>query len=127
MKPFIYVAILMGLVVVQSVSCKYDDVLPLEPDPGVQISFSEDIIPIFNASCNFSGCHTSGGPAPDLRAGTAYEALFAGSYIDTLQPLNSELYLWMAGERDQDMPPQGTNLSYVATVKLWIEQGAKNN
>lgn len=123
--PLFLLVALTGFLMV--ISCKYDEVLPPEPDPGEIISFSEDIIPIFNTSCNFSGCHNGAGPAPDLRAGTAYEALFAGTYIDTLQPPNSELYLWMNGERDQDMPPQGTIPANVATVILWIEQGAKNN
>ncbi len=108
-------------------SCKYEDVLPLEPDPGIQISFSQDIIPIFNSSCNTSGCHNGAGPSPDLRSTVAYSSLWDGGLIDTANVENSELYRWMNGDEGLPMPVTGKNSSYVATVKLWIEQGAKNN
>ena len=118
---------MVGFLITLVNSCKYDDVLPPEPDPGIQISFSQDIIPIFAASCNMSGCHNGAGPSPDLRAEVAYESLFTGALIDTLQPINSELYLWMSGARGLPMPIQGVNAGYVATVLQWIEQGAHSN
>lgn len=127
MKPLMLTVIMMGFLVALVVSCKYDDVLPPEPDPGIQISFAQDIIPIFNASCNGSGCHNGAGPSPDLRSEVAYESLFNGSLIDTIQPPNSELYLWMSGAKGLPMPIQGVNAGYVATVLQWIEQGALKN
>ena len=42
-------------------------ILVIEPpviDTTIQVSFSEEIIPIFNKSCNFSGCHNTGGTFP---------------------------------------------------------------
>ncbi len=117
----------IGLATASFFACKYDDVLPVEPDPGIQISFSQDIIPIFEASCNVAGCHNGSGPNPDLRSSAAYNALWNGGFIDTLTPPNSELYLWMNGSKGLPMPIQGVNQTYVSTVLLWIEQGAKNN
>jgi hypothetical protein len=108
-------------------SCKYDEMLPYEPDPTIPVYFSADIIPIFNASCNGSGCHNGSGPAPDLRAESAYDALWDGGYIDVVDPPNSELYLWMRGERGFPMPLTGSNATYNSTVLSWIEQGALNN
>lgn len=127
MKLLMPTVIMVISLIALLVSCKYDDVLPPEPDPGIQISFTQDIIPIFNASCNQSGCHNGAGPSPDLRAEVAYESLFSGSLIDTLQPENSELYLWMSGAKGLPMPVQGVNAGYVATVLQWIEQGALSN
>ena len=108
-------------------SCKYDDVIPVTPDPGIPVSFSEDVIPIFNASCNVSGCHNGSGPAPNLLPAAAYDALWDGGYIDTIAPDNSELYLWMSGLRGLPMPIQGSNATYNATVLSWITQGALDN
>ncbi|HLF63200.1 MAG TPA: hypothetical protein VI603_05595 [Saprospiraceae bacterium] len=123
---FSSILICFGLIVFV-ISCKYDEVLPVEPDPGVQISFNNDIIPIFNSSCNLSSCHNGSGPSPDLRPGTAYDALWNGSYIDTLVPENSELYLWLSGARGIPMPVEGVNAGYVSTVLQWIDQGALDN
>jgi hypothetical protein len=108
-------------------SCKYDEVLPVEPNPGVVVSFSDDVVAIFNATCNVSGCHNGSGPDPDLRPTVAYEVLWNGSYIDTLTPENSELYLWMTGTRGLPMPLEGVNATYASTVLQWIEQGALDN
>jgi len=110
-----------------AVSCKYDEVLPIKPDPGVQVSFSEDIIPIFNASCNTSGCHNGSGPSPDLSMTAAYVSLWDGGYIDTIMPEASELYLWMSGLNGLPMPVEGVNATYNATVLQWIIQGAQEN
>ncbi len=119
--------IMLGTALLFAVACKYDDVLPVEPDPGIQISFNDDIVPIFNASCNLSGCHNGSGHAPDLRPDKAYQSLWDGGYIDTLMPDNSALYLWMSGSKGIPMPVEGVNAGYVSTVLQWINQGALEN
>ncbi len=91
------------------------------------VSFSVDIIPIFNSSCNSSGCHNSGGIAPELTSINAFSTLTNGGYIDTGSPESSELYLWMTGERGTPMPPSGVNKDYNSLVLAWIKQGAINN
>ncbi len=89
------------------------------------VSFTGDIIPIFNSSCNISGCHSSGGKAPDLSISNAYNSL--AGYTNTGDPQSSELYLWMAGKKGTPMPVGGINKDYNALVLAWIKQGAKNN
>jgi hypothetical protein len=74
-------------------SCTYDEVLPYEPDPTVEVFFTQDIVPIFNSSCNGAGCH-NGSVAPDLRPENAYDALWTGGFINVEIPEESELYLW---------------------------------
>ena len=127
MKRLFFVMLTVGSILALVISCKYDEALAPEPDPGIQRSFANDIIPIFNTSCNVSGCHNGAGPSPDLRESVAYESLFTGSLIDTLQPDHSELYLWMSGQRGLPMPIEGVNQGYVAAVLQWIEQGALKN
>jgi hypothetical protein len=92
-----------------------------------QVSFAGDIIPIFNSSCNVSGCHNAGGISPNLSAANAYTALTGGNYITTSNPENSELYQWMTGKKGTPMPLSGPNKDYNALVLAWIKQGANNN
>lgn len=90
------------------------------------VSFSGDILPIFNESCNGSGCHNAGGKAPNLAPSSAYNVIKSG-YINAGDPEKSELYLWMAGKRGTPMPLSGPNKQYNSLVLAWIKQGALNN
>jgi hypothetical protein len=91
------------------------------------VSFGADIIPIFNASCNTSGCHSTGGRRPDLSPSNAFTSLQNGNYVNTDAPENSEIYLWMTGKKTIPMPPSGINRDNNALVLAWIKQGAQNN
>ena len=50
-------------------SCTYEKI---EEEDGLpqDVSFQDDIIPMFNANCNSVGCHNDGGIAPDLSPAT---------------------------------------------------------
>ncbi len=91
------------------------------------VGFAADILPIFNNSCNTSGCHNAGGKSPDLTAANAYNSLSAGNYINVGNPVSSELYLWMTGKKGVPMPTTGINKDYNALILAWIKQGAQNN
>lgn len=110
-----------------STGCYYDKTVLIEEEESREISFARDIVPIFNASCNISGCHNTGGVAPVLTADKAYNALTSANYIDTGTPENSELYLWLTGKRSTPMPLSGPDPSINSTVLAWIKQGALNN
>lgn len=129
MKKINYVQIVLALFIILFLSqCYYDQIVYEEPEPPEgELSFLNEIIPIFDASCNISGCHNTGGIAPDLSLSKAYNALISGNYINTDVPEDSELYQWMAGNRDLSMPISGPNATYNVTVLQWIKQGAKNN
>ncbi len=106
-------------------SCNYD-VSVLEPiDPTIDISFEDDVMPVFNANCNFSPCHNQGGVSPDLSPGNAYNGLISGSYINTANPEDSELYQWISGNRTPTM--QYATQDENAKVLQWIQQGALDN
>jgi hypothetical protein len=121
---FLALSALLGMGLISG--CHYDEILP-DINPGDEVSFSEDIVPLFDASCNSSGCHKTGGIAPDLTADNAYNALINGNYIDVTNPETSELYQWVAGNRTTPMPISGTDSKIVSAVLLWIEQGALDN
>lgn len=124
-KSIIQLVIYTGMLLTTVVSCKYDEVLPFEPDLTVDVLFGQDILPIFESSCNSAGCH-NGSVAPDLRAATAYDVLWTGGYINVGMPEQSELYLWMTDAKGP-MPPLGSNATNNALVLQWIQQGAENN
>lgn len=115
------------LIISLNSGCKYDEVLPETVPPGVEVKFGSDIIPIFNSSCNFSGCHNFGGAPPDLTPNNAYDELITGGYIDLDVPDQSELYLWVDGTRSPPMPTSGVDAQIASKILAWIEQGAQNN
>lgn len=119
---------LAGLTMLLVVGCYKDRTVVSETGAEITrpVSFTSDIMPIFNASCNSSGCHSAGGKAPDLSAANAFKALNNG-YINATDAQASELYQWMIGKRSMPMPTNGINKEYNALVLAWIKQGAPNN
>jgi hypothetical protein len=108
--------------------CYQNKTVPLEvAEVRRAVSFSQDIIPILNKSCNTSGCHNTGGQAPNLSASSAYNSLVIGNYVDKNAAATSILYLKMTGKRGIPMPVSGTNKEYNALVYAWIKQGASSN
>src|SRR5690348_2356553 len=91
------------------------------------VTFSQDILIIFNKSCNLSGCHSTGGQAPNLTPVAAYNSLVIGNYINKTSPENSYIYLKMTGKKGAVMPVGGMNKDYNALILAWIKQGANNN
>ncbi len=92
-----------------------------------EISFSRDVIPIFEKSCALSGCHASGNLVPDLSAARAYDSLLQEDLINFEDPENSELYDWLTGKRAPAMPLGGPDPEINAVILTWLVQGAQNN
>lgn len=93
-----------------------------------QMSFANDIAPIFQKSCALSGCHASGGKSPDLSSASAYKSLNDGGYIKANDPDNSVLMMWLTGKKSPVMPlGSGPDANINAKIYAWIKQGAKNN
>lgn len=104
-------------------SCSYDWIEYEEPVIPDTVSFKSDIVPIFNQSCNASGCHSAGGFDPDLSPENAYGDLINGGYIDTANPEGSTLYLSIAsGSMKTYAQPGDAEL-----ILEWIKDGANNN
>lgn len=122
-KTLIRFMIIAGILLSGLYSCTYETIIPSEPEVPENVSFQVDVIPIFNSSCNSSGCHNKGGIAPDLSSDNAYTSLTFFGYVNTDIPESSILYEEintgsMKGfATDQDR----------AIILKWIEQGALNN
>lgn len=104
--------------------CTSDYYEPIEVVLPETVSFSDNIIPIFNKSCNMSGCHNGSGPSPDLTEANAYNDLFANNLIDTIAPESSELYVKLVVPGTHDGKSSDEQR---ALILKWIQQGAKNN
>jgi hypothetical protein len=123
MKKFILLIVtFLGIMSWQS--CQYDWIDPIDPDIPEVVSFSADIQPIFDRSCNNAGCHATGGTAPDLTQGKAYNDLIARNQIDLATPENSTLYKKCAagGSMAKYTKPGDADL-----ILKWIQDGALNN
>jgi hypothetical protein len=91
------------------------------------VSFAADLIPIFEKNCSISGCHATGGIAPDLSTGKVYNSLTTSDFLDLSNPENSELYGFVSGKISPAMPIGGADPVIAATILAWIQQGAQNN
>ncbi len=92
-----------------------------------QVSFANDLIPIFTKNCALSGCHAAAGHVPDLGVANAYSSLKIGNYFNTTTPASSTIMLWLTGKKTTQMPVGGLNKDINAMVLAWIKQGANNN
>ena len=89
----------------------------------VEVSFEEDIIPIFEASCNDGGCHNGTIP-PNLTRDVAYASLVGGGYVVPGTPAeDNSLYQVIDGG---SMDGYATDCERTF-IKQWLDEGAENN
>ena len=106
-------------------SCYYDSRDPSdipdieEPD---NVSFSEDVQPIFNKCTQ---CH-DGSPSPDLREGNSYDALVPG-YVEPGNADGSLLYQRLPGVGHPIPVDVTLTRDEIGAIRGWINQGAENN
>jgi hypothetical protein len=88
--------------------------------PGQEVSFSKDILPIFQ---QYSDSHHSVDSVLSLET---YNGVMLG--VVPGQPEQSKLYLRLIGQGGPVMPP-GNPLpeKMITLIYNWIKQGAKNN
>jgi hypothetical protein len=106
-------------------ACYYDEVVVFVGLP-TNVSFKNDVVPIFNSNCTASGCHDAvPARAPSLVQDKAYNALMNGNFINTNAPDKSLLYTAM---QTGGMPPSGPlGTNDLKIILGWITEGAKNN
>jgi hypothetical protein len=98
--------------------------LPVDPNaPPKQVSFSNELRPLFAAKCTDAGCHVSGSHKPYMTADVSYEQIVNGGFVNLLVPNQSRIYVMINGEMQQYIP------SAIDRQKVydWIRNGAPNN
>lgn len=121
-KTILLIITLVGLASLQS--CQYEWLDPIDPDIPDVVSYSANIQPIFDRSCNNAGCHSTGGTSPDLTAANSYNAIMADNLVNTADPASSRLYTKCApgGSMNKYCQPGDPEL-----ILQWITEGALNN
>lgn len=124
MKKIVYYTICSLMLTVLLSRCYYDEEAVFVGLP-TNVSFKNDVTPIFDSSCNMAGCHDAqGSHSPSLVAEQAYDELLSGQYINTVEPEKSRLYV----ELNSGMPPSGPlSANEMKIILGWITDGAKNN
>lgn len=132
MKKFIKLSI--GLVFIAlAFSCTKDEgpytTGGIDPSEIDTLSYSAHVQPIFNANC--ISCHDATHSKLDLQTAVSYNELlflgFSASYVDTINPEQSNIYRHLTGALSI-MPPSGAlSLTDQELILLWIDQGALNN
>ncbi len=96
------------------------------PAPAT-VSFARDVDPIFERSCR--SCHGDAMQMGNLDLRTRESAMRGGAHGPVLTPANAEqsrLYRMVAGLELPAMPMSGSlSAQDVATLKAWIDQGAR--
>ncbi len=123
LKEFIHLILVAMVVSGVMASCTYEEIKPQKVDVPDSVKFSINIIPIFNTSCNTTGCHNKGGIPPDLSPENAYTSLSFFGYLDTDVPESSIIYEKIAtGSMKNSATDQDRSL-----LLKWIKQGAQDN
>jgi len=126
MKKILYKVIaIMGVLFMSG--CYRDVIFPetvADPDgPPQAVSYSADLMPVFNAKCALSGCHASGGHKPYMNSDLSYAQIVNGGFVNTTVPKESILYKMINGDM-RIYIPSATDRQKVYD---WIRNGAPNN
>ncbi len=102
-----------------------DVVIPLS-----NVSYSKYIQPVFNAKCNYSGCHDDGSKAGGLSLTTWANTTTDYLVVAPGYPDNSKLVWTIRGQSTTPMPPVGyypLTKNQIDGIITWIKEGAENN
>lgn len=127
-KIIIYLIFFSGFLLLFN-ACQYKfNIRPAEKPPEVTdtLSFSQDVLPIWNTAENCVSCHKSGGQQPDLTPEKAYAEITGMHLVDLQVPEQSIIYLYPHPDTQTHTWKKYT-ASEAALILQWIEQGALNN
>jgi hypothetical protein len=106
----------------------YKDIIKPElaedPDgPPKQVSFKNELAPLFETNCAKSGCHVTGAHKPYLEQDKSYQEIVNGGFVNLALPKESILYKNIYGEMAEHIPAKADKQK----VYDWIRNGAPNN
>lgn len=124
MKKYFQLVLVISMSLL-TLSCYYDEVIEFQVPLPENVSFQNDIQPLFDQSC--VTCH-DGNLEPDLRDFNAYNSLING-YVVPGDAEGSILYMSLINSNGVSlMPPEGQwPDSKINLVLSWIDEGALDN
>jgi hypothetical protein len=118
MKKLI-VSALLGLSVF---ACKKDSVEKEETCSPVAVSFMDEVIPIFQANCNFSVCHSASGQANGIVLDSYANVTSTTTEAKMIGAINHD-----AGFSSMPKSAGKLDACTITTIEVWFEEGAKDN
>ncbi len=98
--------------------------LPVDPNaPPKQVSYNNELKPLFAAKCTDAGCHVTGAYKPYLTPDISYQQIVGGGFVNLILPKQSRLYEMINGEMQQYISSAADRQK----VYDWIRNGAPNN
>jgi mono/diheme cytochrome c family protein len=124
MKNKEILSIISAIILVVLISCKHESIPPIIDDTTVPsgICFQDEVLPVIQSNCAYSGCHAAGGEDPDLSTYSSIKQL-----VNAGDPQNSKLYKYAIGSEMPPTPKTPLNLEQVTLIYGWIKQGAPDN
>ena len=110
-------------------ACQYEFIELYTPppiDPTADVSFANEIVPIFTTDDYCTSCHDVGEKPPDLSAANAYQSLVNGGYVVSNDPEGSLIYTYCKPGATTHVWDSYDNYQ-AELVFTWITQGAKDN
>ena len=125
MKNTIKILILMGMGLFLS-SCYYDTFPEEDVTEPTNVSYSEDIQPLWNNDC--TSCHPRLAQ-PDLTEENSYNSLISGDYVVPGNADASVLYQSLLGSNGVSLMPTSGQwpISQIKLVESWINERAQDN
>lgn len=122
----IYTGLILSLGI--GLSGCYKDVikpdLPVDPNaPPKQVSFNNELKPLFAAKCTDAGCHVSGAHKPYMTPDVSYQQIVNGGFVNLILPKQSRIYIMINGDMQQYIPSAEDRQK----VYDWIRNGAPDN
>lgn len=110
-------------------SCQYKFTVEpkvVPPDPDVPVSFTQEILPIWNTNNDCVSCHNGQTHPLDLQEGAAYDQIISKGLVNTDVPEESIIYTHPNPDSNtHSWSKYSTNDAQL--ILLWIQQGASNN
>ncbi|MFT5512689.1 MAG: cytochrome c5 [Bacteroidia bacterium] len=144
MKKSLGFLALLALIFAGIESCKHKPDDTIEPIPSPTdtttttssdtcsldtVYFVNDILPIIVSNCAKSGCHDAISPEDDIDL-TTYDKIIKNGEIRPGDASESKLYeVLLKSDPDKIMPPPPATITPEQrnAIRIWINQGAKNN
>jgi uncharacterized membrane protein len=122
-NPISSLIIFILLVVITTNACKHDTIAIDKSATQSDTVYFSDVLPIFVSNCATTNCHVGTG---EMFALNSYSSIM--DHVQAGSSYNSEVYKVITSVYLGLMPPDKPLTTKQRTlIKLWIDQGAKNN
>ena len=132
-KIFSLLLMVLFIIVLSHTGCK-DQITGSDLDkrviPDSNVSYSQDIQPVFNLKCANAGCHEDAARAGGISLTSCANTKADFSVVFPGEPDNSRLVWAIEGIGNFPMPPAGyppLTSNQIKGIRTWIKEGAECN